>query len=45
MDQPLNRDGTPMTLADLRASQAGVEVLNVGGHEVEFREDVDTWGR
>jgi hypothetical protein len=45
MDQPRNYDGTPMTLADLRASQAGIEVLRVGRHEVEFPEDTDTFGR
>jgi hypothetical protein len=45
MDSPRRSDGLPMTVDDLRTAQAGVEVLRVGRHEVEFPEDTDTFGR
>lgn len=45
MDTPRNAQGRPLTVAELRAAHAGVEVLNVGGHLVEFSDEIDGFGR
>lgn len=45
MPEPRNPDGSPMTVEDLRASEANLDIVRVGNYEVEFPEDEDPWGK